>query len=154
MYSKHHALLSLVVSVLLVWVLQPVVVSGRPIPAWVVVAYGTAVGVLIDLDHFLIARYKTGTWDAVRVCLRSPAVVVADQGAIFEAGDVGVLSRLLSHLVIVGLFGTVLAVVSLSLAVVTVGVWYVHILSDIVWDIHRLDRFEDASRAELLDEMR
>jgi len=55
---------------------------------------------LIDLDHFLIARLKTGNWDAVRFCLTDPGAAVTDQSEIFDPGDVGVLSRLLSHVVL------------------------------------------------------
>ncbi|SDQ48911.1 hypothetical protein [Natronobacterium texcoconense] len=117
-------------------------------PTVVLVGYGIAVGVLIDLDHFLIARYKTGRWDAVRFCLQNPTAAVADQSRIFGRGDVGVLSRLLSHLLIAGVFVAFLAVASVSLAILTGVVLYVHLVSDVAWDIHRLDRQIDASADE------
>ncbi len=154
MYSKHHAIVSLVVTIGLLAVLDPIVVWGWSLPAVAVVAYGTTAGVLIDLDHFLIARLKTGDWAAVRFCLSNPTAAVADQRQIFEVGDVGVLSRLLSHLVIVGVGGVVLALVSLPLAVVTVVVWYVHIVTDVAWDLSRLERYRDLPKAALFDEFR
>ncbi|SEQ41501.1 hypothetical protein [Natrinema salaciae] len=118
---------------------------GTPVPAALVVAYGTAVGVFIDLDHFLIARFKTGHWDAVRFCLSHPATAVGDQSAIFEPGDVGVLSRLLSHVVIGGVAVPVLAALSVPLAIVTGAVLYAHLLADLVWDIALLEKQADAA---------
>lgn len=132
-------------SAALVSTLPPLTLSGATVPALAVVGYGTAVGVLIDLDHFVIARLKTGRWDAVRFCLRNPAAAVADQGRIFDRGDVGVLSRLLSHLLIVGAVVPLLALVSTPLAIVTGVVCYAHLVSDVVWDIWRLDHHAEAS---------
>ncbi len=108
-------------------------------------AYGTAVGVFIDLDHFLIARFKTGRWDAVRFCLSNPRAAVADQSEIFEPGDVGVLSRLLSHVVIGGVVVPAIAALSVPLAIVTGVVLYAHLLADLVWDIYLLERHADAA---------
>ncbi|NUC73136.1 hypothetical protein HTZ84_12570 [Haloterrigena sp. SYSU A558-1] len=131
--------MSLVVAGVLAAVLSPISVSGVELPAVAVVAYGTAVGVLIDVDHLLIARVKTGSWDAVRFCLANPIAAVADQGQIFEHGDVGVLSRLLSHLLIIGTVVPLLALASRSLAIVTGVVLYVHVVCDVVWDRWRLE---------------
>ncbi|MDQ2050131.1 hypothetical protein RBH26_06500 [Natronolimnohabitans sp. A-GB9] len=150
MYSKHHALLSLVVAGVLVSVLPPVTVAGHTVPAVALVVYGTAVGVLVDLDHFLIARLETGNWDAVRFCLANPAAVVVDQRRIFDRGDVGALSRLLSHLLIVGIVVPAVALSSPPLAILTGGVLYVHLVSDVAWDIRRLDRAADVSVDEVI----
>ena len=95
---------------------------------------------LVDLDHFLIARLNTGRWDAVRFCLANPAAAVADQRRIFDSGDVGLLSRLASHLLIVGVIAPMLAVSNVSVAILTGVVLYVHILSDVLWDRWRLKR--------------
>jgi len=146
--------LSLAVAGVLVYLLSPITVFGYGLPPVAVVAYATAVGVLIDLDHFLIARLKTGTWDAVRFCLTNPTAAVADQRRIFDRGDVGVLSRLLSHLVVIGVVVPALALASVSLAVLTAVVLYAHLLSDVVWDIWRLDRYADASTDELVRALR
>lgn len=137
--------MSLVVAGLLTVLLPPVVLGDVAVPPAVVVAYGVAVGVFIDLDHFLIARFKTGNWDAVRFCLSNPGTVVADQSQIFDPGDVGVLSRLLSHVVIGGLAVPAIAVVSVPLAIVTAGVLYAHLLADLVWDIYLLEDQADAA---------
>ncbi len=116
-----------------------------------VVAYGTAVGVCIDLDHFLIARAKTGGWDAVRFCLANPGAAVADQSRIFEPGDVGVLSRLTSHVVIAGVVVPALALVSVPLAILTGAVLYAHLLADLLWDIYLLP--EHAEAADSIDDL-
>ncbi|ELY74525.1 hypothetical protein [Natrinema pallidum] len=128
---------------MLVVLLPPVSVLGHSIPSAAVVAYGTAVGVCIDFDHVLIARFKTGRWDAVRFCLSNPRAAVTDQSEIFEPGDVGVLSRLLSHVVIAGVVVPATAAVSLPLAIVTGVVLYTHLLTDLVWDIHLLEAHAD-----------
>lgn len=137
--------MSLVVAGVLSYALPPVVLAGATVPVAVLVVYGTAIGVFVDLDHFLIARVKTGGWDAVRFCLSNPTAAVADQGRIFGHGDVGVLSRLLSHLLIVGLAGPLLALASVPFSILTVAVLYVHLVCDVLWDIWRLDHTADAS---------
>ncbi|MFD1564774.1 hypothetical protein ACFR99_14630 [Haloarchaeobius amylolyticus] len=119
--------------------LPPVSLFGYSVPTAAIVAYGTAVGVGIDLDHFLIARVRTGSWDAVRFCLSNPTAIVADQSRIFEPGDVGVLSRLLSHVVIGGVVVPAIALASVPLAILTGAVLYIHPLADLVWDIFRLE---------------
>ncbi|WP_425495365.1 hypothetical protein [Natrinema halophilum] len=126
------------------------------VPAVAVVAYGTAVGVFIDLDHFLIARFKTGRWDAVRFCLTNPGAAVRDQSLIFEPGDVGVLSRLLSHVVIGGAIVPLIAFASVPLAILTGVVLYAHLLADLVWDIYLLEHHADAaaSMADLVRTLR
>ncbi|WP_436347940.1 hypothetical protein [Natronorubrum sp. FCH18a] len=125
--------------------MSPITVFGYTVPTPVLVVYGTAVGVFIDVDHLLIARFKTGTWDAVRFCLANPVAAVADQARIFGPGDVGVLSRLLSHLLIIGVVVPALALSSVSLAILTGIVLYVHLVCDVVWDIWRLDHHADAA---------
>ncbi|MFC4249302.1 hypothetical protein ACFOZ7_20620 [Natribaculum luteum] len=119
---------------------SPIALFGYEVPAFFLVAYAVAAGVLIDLDHFVIARIKTGSWDALRFCLENPRTALVDQDGIFERGDVGVLSRLLSHLVIVGVLAPVLALESTELAVLTAAVLYAHLVSDVVWDISQLRR--------------
>ncbi|RQG93442.1 hypothetical protein [Natrarchaeobius chitinivorans] len=140
MYSSQHAAISIVASSVLVYALSPITVFGSVVPAVAVVACATALGVLIDLDHFLIARVKTGNWNAVRFCLSHPSAAVADQGRIFDRGDVGALSRLLSHLVLAGVLVPAVALASTGLAVVIGVVLYVHVVCDVAWDIRRFRR--------------
>lgn len=139
MYSKHHAVVSALVATALALTFSWRTVAFAQLPVIAVVLYGTALGVLIDLDHFLIARVKTGGWDAIRFCLANPAAAVADQNQIFDRGDVGVLSRLLSHVVLIGLLVPLHFVFNIGLGIVVVSVLYVHLLTDLVWDVYRAE---------------
>lgn len=139
MYSKHHAVVSAVVATTLALTISWRTAAFMQLPVVAVILYGTALGVLIDLDHFLIARVKTGNWDAIRFCLANPVAAVADQNRIFDRGDVGVLSRLLSHVVLIGLLVPLHFVFNIGLGIVVVSVLYVHLLTDLVWDVHHTE---------------
>jgi hypothetical protein len=128
MYSRDHALVSVVVALL------GTVALPLPVTWPVAVAYAVVVGVAIDLDHFVVARLTTGEWTAVRRCLRNPRLVVLAQDDIFDPGDLTPLQRLLSHHVIGGALVGGLWVVSEPLAVFTAVVLYAHVLADLVWD--------------------
>ncbi|MFD1587359.1 hypothetical protein ACFR9U_10210 [Halorientalis brevis] len=111
-----------------------VVLVEPPVSPLLVVGYGAALGVLVDLDHFLLARRNTGSWRATVAVVENPRLLLFEQEAIFEDGEVGAVRRLASHAVItVGLVAG-LAPVSSSLAIVTGVVLLGHILSDVVYD--------------------
>jgi hypothetical protein len=101
-------------------------------PALIVVGLGLGVG--IDVDHFPLARLTRGDWVPLRRCLRDPSIVVFDQAAIFEEGDVGARRRLLSHVVIGGFAIGGLSVFNRSLALVGALVLGIHLLQDVVYD--------------------
>lgn len=124
MNSNAHAAISLVVAGLALAFTTP------PVPAWVVVAVALVAGVGIDLDHFLLARYR-GDWGAVRRCLRDPRILFVDQEAIFEEGTVGAIRRLLSHVVIAGLVVPLVWLASPYLAGVVAAALYAHLLADL-----------------------
>ena len=133
MYTRHHFVLSVVVGLGLAgWYEGP---GGWPL----LLGWAAVVGTLVDLDHFLLARWRTGSWGALRRCLADPRVALLDQGDIFERGDVGPLSRLASHLVVGGVLSLGLVGISWQLAVATAAVLWVHLLSDAVWDARRLE---------------
>ena len=115
---------------------------------WGALAWAVAVGVLIDLDHFIIARLRTGNWKSARFCLHNPYRALTDQHLIFELGDVGVLERLLSHLLLTGLALALLVYISVPIAILTGVVLYVHIVSDVCWDIWRLTESDTGSIPE------
>jgi hypothetical protein len=142
-YSKHHFVLSVLAGAALV----PFVDTGLgPVGH---VAYAAVLGVGIDVDHFLVARLNTGSWRALHGLAATPTRAFFAQDELFERGEVGVLDRLLSHVLIAGaLVGGLLVVDALALAPDSLGidatalavvggvVLYVHLLSDLVWDIH------------------
>ncbi|WP_436922996.1 hypothetical protein [Halosimplex amylolyticum] len=126
MKSGPHAAISLAVG------LAALAVTTPPIPAWAVVVIAVAVGVGIDFDHFFLAWYNAGDLGPVRRCLRDPRIVVFDQDAIFEAGTVGALNRLLSHVVIGGIVVPALWLWQPYLAGLVGASLYAHLLADLV----------------------
>lgn len=98
--------------------------------------YAVVVGVGIDLDHFLIARWNTGGWRAVRFCLQTPTAIFYDQSKIFRDGEVPSRQRLLSHVVIIIGLVAVSGVFDEVVMLVTATVLFGHLLTDVVWDLH------------------
>lgn len=131
MRSRHHAPISALVGV----ALAGTVASTLPGP--VVVGYATLAGTAIDLDHFLIARYRTGSWRHLRRCLADPRMALLDQAEIFERGEVGAWTRLGTHAVLIATLTAVLVAVSAALALVTAVVLVVHVGCDVAWDLWR-----------------
>lgn len=115
------------------------VVGFPPETAAIAVGYAGAVGTLIDLDHFLLARLNTGDWRALGAILREPSIAVLRQDRIFAEGEVGALRRLLSHVVVTGLLVGALAPVAPSWAILTAVVLYFHVLADLAWDVRGRD---------------
>lgn len=146
MYSRTHGLLSVLVGVLVV-VLAPAPVEYP----FLVVAYATALGVGIDLDHFLVARVNRGDWVNARRCLRDPRLAVADQAAIFDAGDLWRDQRLLSHCVLGGLATAGLWVVDPFWAGLTALTVYVHVVADLISDVRTRERYFDGVVAHRRD---
>jgi len=137
MYSRDHAIVSAAVGAVGVAVL-PV-----PLPWWAAVGYAVVVGVVIDVDHFAVARLETGDWDALRRCLRNPKIAVLDQDEIFDPQDLWPLQRLLSHHLIGGIAVFGLWLVSEPLALFTALVLYAHVLGDLVWDNYLLETYRE-----------
>jgi len=96
------------------------------------VAYGVALSVLVDLDHFVIARAEVGDWRHLRRVVADPTLVLFRQEELFEIGFAR--ERLASHVVI----GAVLALAWVALApvvaVVTVAVVAAHVVADVLRD--------------------
>jgi hypothetical protein len=128
MYSRHHAAISAVVGLALA------AADVTSLAAVWLVAGAVLLGVFVDLDHFLIARLRTGSWEPLVRCLRNPRLALLDQDDIFATGAVGVWTRLVSHIVITVVLVAGLSVVDPALAVAAAAVLVAHILSDVVWD--------------------
>lgn len=135
MYSRDHAIFSLAVGALAVLTLD------LPVGWPVALAIALIVGVGIDVDHFLIARLTTGEWRALRRCLSNPRLVFVGQDEIFDPASIWPLQRLLSHVLIAGVVVPPIAVVDTGLAILVGAVLYAHLLSDLVWDNYRHDRY-------------
>ncbi|MFB6135281.1 MAG: hypothetical protein ABEJ04_00805 [Halobacteriaceae archaeon] len=127
MYSRDHLLVSLAVGAALAWALA----SPDDL---LVVGLSAAVGVGIDVDHFLVARLHAGTWRAAREFARRPWTVFTAPDEIFEPGELWPLQRLLSHVVLGGVLVLALAAVRPTLALVAAVSLYAHLLADLVED--------------------
>ncbi|MFB6176997.1 MAG: hypothetical protein ABEI99_07630 [Halobaculum sp.] len=134
MYTRDHLLVSLAVGVALV--LAPLDLAQSPA---VVVAAAAVAGTVIDLDHFLVARLRTGTWLALRRGLARPRRLLFAQDELFADGEVGVLHRLLSHVVLGGVAVSVLGLLAPSLALVVGVSLYAHVLADLLADVRSVE---------------
>lgn len=134
-YSKAHFVVSVVVGAVTVAAL------GFELPlAVVLVGAAGVVGVAIDFDHFLVARARTGSWEAARRVLRNPRLAFADQRAIFEEDSVGRIPRLLSHVLIAGSAVALLGLVDVRIALLVAVVLYTHLLCDLLADTRHVLR--------------
>ena len=127
MLSWQHAVVGTVVSVLGALVLFP---GASPPSLALLVGYGVAVSVFVDLDHFLIARAKTGSWRYLTRALRNPVWAFTAQEQVFP--DVSMpFERLASHLLIgAALVVGFAALGRLALAWFTAAVVWAHVLGD------------------------
>lgn len=131
MRSSHHFVISALVGVALALAVE------TPLPAVALVGGAALLGTFVDLDHFLIARVRTGSWEPFVRCLRRPRMALLEQDGIFETGDVGARTRLVSHAVITVVLVGALATIVPSLALATGTVLAVHIACDVAWDLRR-----------------
>jgi len=131
-YSRAHAVLSVLTGVCLVGLTRP------PDPL-VVVAVAVGVGVGIDFDHFAIAWLNTGSAKNVRRVLTEPRLAVTEQTALFDDGDLTAPQRLLSHVLLGGVAVTALWLVALDYWALVVGAsLYVHVVADLYADIQNV----------------
>lgn len=107
-------------------------IGATPVRAAFLLTYAAALGTAVDLDHFLIARLRAGDWRHLRFAASNPRAAFVDQEEIFEEGDVGALTRLLSHALIGGVAVVVLVGLDPVLALVSAVVLYVHVVCDLL----------------------
>ncbi|MFB6096976.1 MAG: hypothetical protein ABEJ74_06275 [Haloferacaceae archaeon] len=137
MYSRDHALLSALLGAGLVLEAPPAV---SPVRLWLFVV---ALGVGIDLDHVLLARLNTGSWESARRCLRDPRRVLLDQEEIFGDGDVWRDQRLFSHVLLGGVLVAGAWWIRPYWAVATALTLYVHVLADLYSDVRSRESYFD-----------
>ncbi len=131
MKSGEHFLLSVpVVGVVLATVSERY--SCRQLT--VLAVYGLGLGVLIDLDHFVLARLRVGDWRHLRNCLKNPERVFFDQENLFDGTGEMASPRILSHVILGGVLTALTACVSRPVALLTGAVLYVHVLADLLRD--------------------
>ncbi|MEA5387178.1 hypothetical protein VB773_14565 [Haloarculaceae archaeon H-GB2-1] len=101
-------------------------------PVVLVLVVGLAAGVAIDVDHFVVARYRDGDWNVLEKLVENPLRPFTDPEALFVETDLDGLDRLVSHAAIGGVVVPLLALSSTYLAVVAAVSLYVHVLADLV----------------------
>jgi len=131
MESRAHAAAGAAVSFALVVVLWP---TAGPEARTAIRTYGVAVSVLVDLDHFVVARVVVGDWRHLRRVLARPTGALWGQTWIFDDVDSMELERLSSHALVSGLLVAGLWPAAPTLATFTAAVLYVHVLADLLRD--------------------
>lgn len=92
---------------------------------------GMGAGVLIDLDHFLLARRRTGNWSSLKEAFRCPVKTMTAAGNVFDDGLADEINRLITHGFILVLAVASAAIVNWKLSIVITGNIAVHILLDL-----------------------
>lgn len=130
MKSTEHAVAGAVVSAIGVLASGDRFSRSTKVLLW---CYGVFLSVFIDLDHFVIARYKTGNWKWLFEALTHPRQAFTAPEWLFE--DARMTSeRLLSHAVIGGVLTLLSFAITPFLAVFTPVVVYTHVVCDLLRD--------------------
>jgi len=127
MESSEHLAISAIVA--------PIVVAGlygvsNPVNFLILTVYGVAAGVLIDLDHFVWARYNHGHWEHLLEAFEKPFTVMRDNQAVME-NALEENQRYISHLFIFAMAGALTYTVSQNFMILTTSMVGIHILSDL-----------------------
>ena len=134
METLEHAAVGTVVSALALALVRPAV---SPLKLASLFVYGVALSVLVDLDHFLIARVRTGHWSHLRAVLSDPVNGIYGQEWVFADMEGMARQRLASH----ALVGTALVALlrrrSPPVAAYTGIVLCAHVVCDLLRDVER-----------------
>jgi hypothetical protein len=130
MKSTEHAVVGAVVSAVGALASGERLSRSAKVLLW---CYGVFLSVFIDLDHFVLARYKTGNWRWLFEAISHPKKAFSAPEWLFE--DVPMASeRLLSHAVIGSVLTLFLLVITPFVAVFTAIVVCAHIICDLLRD--------------------
>jgi hypothetical protein len=134
MHSSDHARIGAVVSALAIAVLG----RGRSLPEKLALwAYGVLFSVFVDLDHFAIARLKTGDWTHLRRAIVHPIWAFTSQEEVFP--DVSMkLERLASHVVVGAVLTVALRPFGRLLSTLTAIALCAHLLADLIHEGRKL----------------
>lgn len=134
MHSTDHARIGALVGALGIGVLA----RGRSVPEKLALwAYGVLLSVFIDLDHFAIARLKTGDWAHLRRAITHPIWALTRQEEVFP--DVGMtLERLASHVLVGGVLVLACRPFGRLLSTFTALTISAHLLVDVVHEARQL----------------
>lgn len=127
MRSTEHATIGAVVGALAVSFLARGRSPSTKLALWI---YGLLLSVFIDLDHFVIARMKTGSWSHLRKAVRHPIWAFTEQEQVFDVDMT--LERLVSHVLVGGLLILLFRPISRLLAVFSAVIVCAHVLADLL----------------------
>ncbi len=131
MRSAEHATIGAAVSALAASLLA----RGRSLPTRLALwTYGLLLSVFIDLDHFLIARVKTGDWSHLVRAVCDPIWAFTEQESVFPDVEIS-LDRLATHVVIGGALVVLLRPVDRTLAGFSAVILYAHVLADLLREL-------------------
>jgi hypothetical protein len=134
MHSSDHTRIGAVVSALVTAVLG----RGRSLPEKLALwAYGVLFSVFVDLDHFAIARLKTGDWKHLRRAVTHPVWAFTSQEEVFPDVDM-TLERLASHVVVGAVLTVALRPFGRLLSTLTATTLLAHLLADVVHEGRKL----------------
>ncbi|MEM4780197.1 MAG: hypothetical protein QXG03_01320 [Halalkalicoccus sp.] len=131
MRSAEHAAIGAVVGA----VATALLARGRSLPTKLALwTYGLVLSVFIDLDHFLIARLKTGGWSYFTRAASDPVWAFTEQEQVFPDVDM-MVERLVSHVLIGGTLYRLFRPVSRLLSVFSAIVVSAHVLADVLREL-------------------
>lgn len=99
-----------------------------------IVVFAGGLGVLIDLDHFVVARLNTGSWEPFVRAIRSPVRSFLDQEDIFTERAVPSEDRVVTHLLVGGALTGGLWYLLPEWGYIAAVVIYLHLLTDAIAD--------------------
>ncbi len=130
MKSTEHAIVGAVVSALGVRAVGARLSRPWKAALW---CYGLCLSVFIDLDHFVLARCYTGSWEALLEAFTDPKRAFTAPKWLFS--DVAMRTeRLLSHVILGGVLTLGSFLIAPFLAGFTALVVYAHVLCDLLRD--------------------
>lgn len=131
MHSHEHAVIGAAVGALSVTRLA----GGRSLATkFALWTYGLFLSVFIDLDHFLIARARTGDWSHFTKAARNPEWAFREQEQVFPDLEIRV-ERLVSHVLIGSVLVRLLRPFSRTLAGFSAIVLAAHVLADVLREL-------------------
>lgn len=122
-----HLSISLILGILVSLVLQADLGASL-----LLIAVAVFSGTLIDMDHFLLARYMDGDWEKFLIAFRNPVEIITDNEDLIEEKWLPPFLRVKAHIVELSLLMTASAFLDSVYPEVAVFSISIHILCD-VW---------------------
>lgn len=140
MWTKQHAIISALATPLMAAIVYGSLLEEiNAFMLLLIFPIGIAAGTLVDLDHFLIARYRTGNWKALSKVVENPIYYLKNQSKIFSSQSVKRTDRSTTHfvqLVFANMISVVLGTGYWSASFSFIGwIILIHMISDFYSDV-------------------